>query len=74
MVSFSYVNVAGRAPVALGWNRSFCGLTKPPLLKAPWNAALARREEGRCFWIRSPGLWERKDLETHFPKFRFGID
>lgn len=61
-VSFSYANVAERAPVALGeeQNRTFCGLTKPPLPEAPWNAELAAREEGKHFCIPSTGLGEEK--------------
>lgn len=62
-VSFSYANVAERAPVALGeeQNRTFCGLTKPPLPEAPWNAELA------AFLHSEQRALGRKKLETHLP-------
>lgn len=80
-VSFSYVNVAERAPVALRekQNRTLCGLTKPPLSEAPWNAELAAWEEGKHFCFRSIRPWGKRSLRpisllNLLPTFRLGID
>lgn len=59
-VSFSYVNVADRVPLALGGgqNRTFLSLTKPPLPQVPWNAELEAGEKGKLFALEAQGLGE----------------
>ena len=65
---FSYVNVAKRAPTARRRaDRTFCGLTKLPLPKAPRNAGLVAGEEGKRLAFEAQGPWGGKGLRLTSP-------